>query len=264
MRVLEFLFFLAIELILWVKMNKNTKGFTLVELSIVLVIIGLIVSSILVGQELIEAASIKSQVSQIQTYQASVGTFMAKYRAIPGDFSKATTFGFAGSSGDGDGVLEDLSGNTGSSTTATGEITRFWQHLSEANMADGNYDGAQSDATLISTYPRAKIGRGGLGVYKDGSGFNVFQIGVTNSVGGTVYSHEDCLTPHEAYAIDIRIDDGFPNAGLITARGGISPDGVPSPAPGGVDSCVNTTPTIEEYAVQEEDIQCQIKIRMLD
>ena len=75
-------------------MNKGNKGFTLVELSIVLVIIGLIVSSILVGQELIQAASIKSQVSQIQTYQASVGTFMAKYRAIPGDFPKATTFGF--------------------------------------------------------------------------------------------------------------------------------------------------------------------------
>ena len=241
--------------------NKN-KGFTLVELSIVLVIIGLIVSSILVGQELITQASIKAQVTQIQTYQASVGTFRAKYRAIPGDFAKASNFGFTGVAGDGDGMLEDSTGNISTATTATGEITRFWQHLSEANMADGQYDGSQSGATIIGTYPPSKIGRGATGVYYDVDGYNVFQLGVADSAGGTAYTYANNLKPQEAYAIDVRIDDGYPNGGLIRARGGITPDGNPSSASGGTDSCIDSSPAIPEYALQEGSITCQIKIRM--
>ena len=243
-------------------MNKNIKGFTLVELSIVLVIIGLIVSSILVGQELIAASSIKAQVSQIQTYQASAGTFRAKYRAIPGDFARATSFGFTGAAGDGDGMLEDASGGVSSSTVATGEITIFWQHLSEANMADGSYDGSQSDGTIIGTYPPAKISRGAMGVYMDEDGFNVFHLGVSESAGGTAYTHSNNLKPQEAEAIDIRIDDGYPDGGLIRARGGNTPDSAASSAAGGASSCVNSTPTIPEYAVQEGGILCQMKIRM--
>src|SRR3954463_15618522 len=62
-------------------------GFTLIELSIVLVIIGLIVGGILVGQDLIKAAEIRATVGQIEKYNSAVNTFRTKYNGIPGDLS---------------------------------------------------------------------------------------------------------------------------------------------------------------------------------
>src|ERR1700712_5355694 len=102
-------------------MNK-TQGFTLIELSIVLVIIGLIVGGVLVGQDLIRAAEIRATISQIEKFNTAVNTFRGKYNAIPGDMnlSTAITFGFATTNratgaatagqGDGNGLLDGEAG----------------------------------------------------------------------------------------------------------------------------------------------------------
>ena len=75
--------------------SREQQGFTLIELSIVLVIIGLIVGGILVGQDLIKAAEIRATVAQVEKYNAAVNTFRTKFNAIPGDISatQATAFG---------------------------------------------------------------------------------------------------------------------------------------------------------------------------
>jgi prepilin-type N-terminal cleavage/methylation domain-containing protein len=65
-------------------------GFTLIEMSLVLVIIALIVGGILVGQDLIKAAEARAQISQIEKYNSAVNTFRAKFQAIPGDMAVAT------------------------------------------------------------------------------------------------------------------------------------------------------------------------------
>src|SRR5450432_676842 len=93
------------------------SGFTLIELSIVLVIIGLIIGGVLVGQDLIKAAAIRATIQQIEGYNTSVHTFQTKYNAIPGDISAqaASNFGMTGGLllsgteglGDGNGILED-------------------------------------------------------------------------------------------------------------------------------------------------------------
>src|ERR1700743_3469732 len=77
------------------------RGFPLIELSIVLVIIGLIVGGILVGQDMIKAAEVRAQISQIEKYNQAVNTFKAKFQAIPGDMgvSTATQFGFTPGTG---------------------------------------------------------------------------------------------------------------------------------------------------------------------
>ncbi len=85
-----------------------SPGFTLIELAIVLVIIGLIVGGVLVGQDLIAAARIRSQLSQIDKYNTAVITFRLKYNVLPGDMlpDQASAFGFFHRSGvhnDGDG-----------------------------------------------------------------------------------------------------------------------------------------------------------------
>ena len=76
------------------------KAFTLIELSIVLVIIGLIVGGVLVGQDLIKAAEIRAQVSQLEKFNTAVNTFHVKYNDIPGDIRRAAIFGMATRTGE--------------------------------------------------------------------------------------------------------------------------------------------------------------------
>src|SRR5580700_8566203 len=97
---------------------SHKSGFTLIELSIVLVIIGLIVGGVLVGQDLIRAAGVRATISQIEKYNTAVNTFRAKYNnQLPGDISNpdAAAFGFAArgtapGEGDGNGIIEGPNG----------------------------------------------------------------------------------------------------------------------------------------------------------
>ncbi len=128
-------------------------GFTLIELSIVLVIIGLIVGSVLVGQDLIRAAALRATISQIEKYNTAANTFYGKYGALPGDLSalSASQFGFvtrAGTQGRGDcnGVIEPWSYGQSRSRVQcpeTGETLMFWNDLSVASLVDGHFTQAQ-------------------------------------------------------------------------------------------------------------------------
>src|ERR1035438_8206439 len=97
--------------------RPETAAFTLIEMSIVLVIIGLVVGGILVGQNLIAAAGVRATISQIEKYNTAVNTFRTKYDALPGDMnaSVAKQFGFVArgtqpGEGDGNGIIEGING----------------------------------------------------------------------------------------------------------------------------------------------------------
>ena len=74
------------------RISPSRSGFTLLELSIVLVIIGLLAGGILVGRDLIHAAELRSVVSDVDKFTAAANTFRLKYNCIPGDCTNATDY----------------------------------------------------------------------------------------------------------------------------------------------------------------------------
>lgn len=133
-------------------MQRNS-GFTLIELSIVLVIIGLLVGGVLVGKTLIEAARLRATISQLEKIQTAVSTFRLKYNCLAGDCIRATTFGL-GANGNGDRfiALTDLQ---------LAESINFWAHLSASGLSEFSPSGSD----FVSPYPldplsfpKAKLG----------------------------------------------------------------------------------------------------------
>lgn len=214
----------------------QSLGFTLIELSIVLVIIGLIVGGVLVGQDLIKAAEVRSVVGQVEKYNAAVNTFRTKFNGIPGDIvsAQASAFGLcpgndqtgcitgAAGLGDGNGLLD----STASINNAAGEVLTFWQHMSSANLLDGGTFG--SDLTTAgaagtpanpSLYlPAAKISAAGRFIVFSTGGLNFYEIMPIATVASPYTYTTGGLTPIESFNIDGKTDDGSPNTGVVLAR----------------------------------------------
>lgn len=120
-------------------MKHSQRGFTLVEIAIVLVIIGLLLGGILKGQELITSARVRNLANQIEGIKGAFYSFQDRYRAIPGDFSLANTqIDGATTPGDGDGQIE-----------LPQESIAAWDHLSHAGYISGTYvyNAVESNAT---------------------------------------------------------------------------------------------------------------------
>jgi prepilin-type N-terminal cleavage/methylation domain-containing protein len=210
------------------------SGFTLIELSVVLVIIGLIVGGILVGQDLIETAGVRAQVSQIEKNQASVNTFRTKYNCLPGDCANAADFGFVArgpnrGQGDGNGLIEGYSAWFGTENPGTyesaGETSVFWVDLSAAQLTDGSFTTAtMNDYTgspLLSVsdiMPAGKTsGASYVYVWSDNSA-NYFGLADITLLGWSVPWAVPGVRVSEAYYIDSKIDDGLPQTGNVTAK----------------------------------------------
>ncbi len=126
-------------------LSQKTQAFTLIELSIVLVIISLIVGGVIGGKSLIHSARIGQQVAQLHEFRVAYNNFQLQYDAMPGDFREATSFWPSGgtANGDGDGKLE-RSGNRMNVNDGNydAELPRFFQHLSLADLVPQKYDGS--------------------------------------------------------------------------------------------------------------------------
>ncbi len=176
-------------------MKNSNKGFTLVELSIVLVIIGLIIGGVLTGRQIMQNAQITNAVNSIQAFEAQFQTYVQNYGALPGDDAKADTrFSSVLAHGDGNGLL----GGAFDSEAPEDESRLLWSHLRGAGLIKGAGDDTKQPVNPFS------------GIY----GFQNGAFTGTNTLKGNVICVNG-VPGDAALAIDSRLDDGVSNAGNV-------------------------------------------------
>ncbi|MBN8544389.1 MAG: prepilin-type N-terminal cleavage/methylation domain-containing protein [Alphaproteobacteria bacterium] len=252
------------------------KGFSLIELSIGLVIIGLIVGGIMAGQSLIRAAEVRSVMTDFDKYKSASLQFRQKYDALPGDFANAeATWGTAHAT---DATCVTTASTTpltcngdenGQITTAvrSNERFRYWQHLANAGFIEGQYIGIQQGTTANgATTANVPSGRlktslwhvnwfgnlSGSTIWFDGSYDNGFQYG-----GQTLNFDpaQPIFKPEEAWNIDTKIDDGKPATGKLVVR-----------AQGGFNTCTTaaagaSTNLAADYLLSGTTLTCSLTFR---
>ncbi len=221
-------------------------GFTLVELSIVLVIIGLLIGGTMAGTALVKAGQLRSVISEYQRYTAAVTSFKTRFHALPGDMPNASSYwGLAAGatcSTTNSGTKATCDGNNdgninGTVTLGNGntsdESYRFWQHLSNAGLLDGNFSGVPGTCDYCSTRsnsPNSKYSPGlwfawnfgnandwGGGDIFNGQYDNILELGgmLASSTGDPVNA---LFKPADMASIDSKIDDGMPAQGFVVVR----------------------------------------------
>lgn len=208
--------------------KASQKGFTLVELSIVLVIIGLIIGGVLKGQELINNAQIKNVVSQSQGYRAASIAFQEKYGALAGDLPNASqlipgctaTPCLPGAGNTGNGVVGDnANADTSNNVSSASENVAFWQQLAATRFIGGIALGTTSTAVFGSRFPSAETGGGYHVLYQPVAGRHVLRL---TGTPGTPASANGALRPDQALQIDSLLDDGLPNSGSVSTNATLS------------------------------------------
>jgi type II secretory pathway pseudopilin PulG len=215
-----------------------SAAFSLVELSIVLVILGLLIGGILSGQALIRAAELRAVTTEYQRYATAIHTFRDKYFALPGDMRNATAF-WNSAGGDGFNLActavattlpTTCNGNGDGSIWSGGdtisETYRAWEHMANAGLIEGTYTGAAdtagyADATRGINQPASKLSQGAWTLWTIYSWGTFGKAGTSlwlgaDIVSGQAYSFYPLLTPEEAWNIDTKTDDGRPGYGKIT------------------------------------------------
>ncbi len=209
--------------------TKHTAGFTLVELAVVIVIIGLIIGAVIKGQELIDNARLNSIVTQVDSFKSAVTGFRDKYGALPGDFSQAQAripgcqaAGANCANGNGDGSVGTV---VGANVAAQAEGRMAWQHLAFGNFITGVVPGADAAAAVYNqNFPGARVG-GGYVLVNSSIGTPALQTlwlrlqATQGSAAPGNGSNEGALTPSQAAIIDRKIDDGNPFTGTVRATG---------------------------------------------
>ncbi len=263
------------------KEYKNRKGFTLVEMSIVIVIIGLVVGGVIAGRDLIEAAQLRKVVSEQEEFTMAVMAFKLKYNAIPGDMTNATQFWGTDAScpntpinttrktatcnGDGNGQL----GVYSAVSTNWREGFRLWQQLANERLIEGQFTGTPGNSTysgnccgVVSNQnapPAAVSGSTWMLVsfsnayattvptfFYPGSYNNSLVLGSAHPIDINI---NPALSPINAKAVDLKLDDGLPASGSVVTL--VRNNGWAS------QNCTtSTSPSTADYDVSRSSKEC--------
>ena len=242
-------------------LKKN--GFSLVELSIVLVILGLLVGGVLSGQNLIKSAQLRKTIVQQDTFRIAIRSFRDKYFALPGDMSNATSFwgdkadcpdvaivnGTPGTcNGNGDGQVRW-------NTAVASEHYRVWEQLALGGLLEGKYDFVEATSSMEAqnigvAYPGPFMSNSTVIFGYVGPGMaltdyflqtgHFLKFGTPNA--GSTQLAMGIMQPDEAYNVDVKLDDGKPGIGAVMVGYAWNGIGSPCATTAASDQCISAWP----------------------
>ncbi|MDR1236493.1 MAG: prepilin-type N-terminal cleavage/methylation domain-containing protein [Holosporaceae bacterium] len=175
---------------------RRNRGFSLIEVAIAVVVIGLIAGFALKGKELINSVKLRSVIDQVNTFRIAIQGFTDRYGALPGDFSAAREM-----------ISDSLQNGSGNGNISSVEdAKRFWQHLIASNLIS---------MELVNGYPTSKLG-----------GYYSVSSNIADHPGTWIVlckgtddnqNFSGILSPEDAYFIDKNSDNGDPKNGEIQA-----------------------------------------------
>lgn len=211
------------------------NGFSLVELSIVLVILGLLVGGILTGQNLIRAAELRNIPLEFEKYQSAENLFKDKYFALPGDMPNATSFWGRAD----DGTFSDqcaspstdigtgtqtCNGNGSGLNDTNNEQFRLWQHLANAGLWEGTFTGVgiANPMEIGGNAPRMKLSNVTMRAPKRFTMYsNPPKVAIRFGLPSSEFGNDGgFLTPEEAWGVDMKMDDGKADTGNVISTCG--------------------------------------------
>ena len=198
-------------------MRRQQSGFTLVEIAIVLVIIGLLLGGVLKGQELINSAKVKNFANDFRNIPLYIYGYQDRFKAIPGDdaavvahLGAAATLATTPAGTVGNGAIN---GNW-DTVTLTDESMLFWQHVRLANLAPGS-----TTVAANATYWPVNADSGRVGIEAGSANFiqNVNAAGAANGtfLTGAYVICSDGILGRFALQLDTTLDDGNPQTGSL-------------------------------------------------
>jgi len=198
-------------------MKKQQSGFTLVEIAIVLVIIGLLLGGVLKGQELINSAKVKNFANDFRNIPLFIYGYQDRFKAIPGDDiavvnhlgAAATLATTPAAATVGNGTIN----GTWDSITLTDESVLFWQHVRLANLATGSTTAAANNTFLPTNADSGRIGieAGSASLIQNTT------AGVANGtfLQGAFVICSTGIPGRFALQLDTTLDDGNPQTGSV-------------------------------------------------
>lgn len=197
-------------------MPQRQSGFTLIEIAIVLVIVGLLLGGILKGQELINSARVKNLASDFRNIPLFIYGYQDKFKALPGDDPRAdaNVNGTKATVGTlGNGVIE----GTWDSTSAGSESVLFWQHVRLAGLAPGV---TTLPATLPGDYMPTNASGGIIGLQSGTTDTATSPLVGADSkaIGGAYIICSKGILGKFAKQLDTQMDDGNTATGSMMAR----------------------------------------------
>lgn len=199
-----------------------SRGFTLVEIAIVLVLAGLLLGGVLKSQELINGAKIRAIVDRQSELQKAALLFIDHYGAMPGDLENASTYITGAGDGDGDGVV------------AENEAPLALQHLAWSGfLRCGNCTETSTSSSMKPSTDNSPINKYGgvMSLWHDTANYAFVAItGVRATAPAHLQTHTGPRIPSDIMAeIDRRLDDGIPNRGFVRFNA-YDPTGVEAPS----------------------------------
>jgi prepilin-type N-terminal cleavage/methylation domain-containing protein len=247
----------------------QSQGFTLVELSIVIIIIGFLIAGISAGTSLMKQASLNTVIDEVAGYRAAFNNFRARFDSLPGDLSTGYAYfgSLPGANCTNNTVTIDRTGCNGTSEGyiemhTEGQLA--WKHLSLAGLITGTYEVNSTNEQIIGiTIPASKYNNGTSGYhFADASPFESMSImsgykqGLFLQIGAFTSGDRaatNVFTAADAENIDRKIDDGAPNSGVV--HGGTLVFGYPPNGGGWADDCSDDG---DNYLVQNSGIICRL------